>query len=232
MGETEEMGAMHPGDEVELVLDLNPEAGSVDVRHSRLIEVAEDRFLITQTLPLLVNTDIGGSARLTVVVSHSDGPARFGFPVAIRGFTQLLGAGRTTEPIQAIELERAGKTRQYNVRMAFRLQPTLQSGLALYLSREELYVFDVSVGGASFKRDSTMALREGELTRLDLEIDGEREAVDARVLRMWTTMDRTARKIGHVAVRFENMSARASKRLAKKISEIEREARFRQRYKD
>ncbi len=232
MDEMDDKGPMRPGEEVELVLDLNPEAGSVDVRHSRLIQIAEDRFLITQTMPLLVNTDIGGSADLTVVISQSDGPARFGFPVAIRGFTQLLGAGRTTEPIQAIELERTGKTQQYNVRMAFRLQPTLQSGLALYLNGGELYVFDVSVGGASFRRDSRMALREGELAQLAMEIDGKREAVNARLLRLWTTMDRMARKTGHVAVRFENMSAQASKRLAKKISEIEREARFRERHPD
>lgn len=230
MGETDEMGPMRPGEDVELVLDLNSEAGSVDVRHSRLLEIAGDRLAIAQTMPPLGNADIGGSAELTVVIAGDEGPARFGFRVAIRGFAQLADAAGRAGGIQAIVLERAGKTQQYNVRMAFRLQPTGQSHLALYLRREELYVFDISVGGASFRRAAATAVRAGELVSLDLEIDGERIPIKARVLRLWTVMDRMARKIGHAAVRFENMSAPASKRLARKISEIEREARFHQRY--
>jgi hypothetical protein len=84
---------------------------------------------------------------------------RFGVKAKILKVIELYKIS-PTRLIPAIILEPASEWEQFNLRMFFRLEPSSDSGITLYMESEEVNLIDISIGSAKFThlKDNTASV--------------------------------------------------------------------------
>jgi c-di-GMP-binding flagellar brake protein YcgR len=111
-----------------------------------------------------------------------------------------------------------------NVRLHFRVQPKLDSGLALHYRGKKVNLLDISLGGARFSLDKSEELELDDPIRLELKIDQKMFDVEASVVRSWlSTLAGRMKKVQFVAVKFLLDNADLEQLLANKMMAVQRQ---------
>ena len=91
-------------------------------------------------------------------------------------------------------------------------------------------IIDISIGGAKFTHRKDHPAKLKEILKLILQVNEQKVDVEAQVLGIFPVSGRMAKRLETVAVQFLNLDRKMKELLSRKIRDIEREMRYRERY--
>lgn len=220
---------IRPGLNINIVVNVDHMRETIDVGNSIVHEVRADVVIAAQTDPPISRTRLGQEVFVTFLDRSGGGSRRMGFPAVIAGFFSDYELNPSVK-VQALALREAGEVDEYNLRMFFRLEPPGRSGLTISIRGKPVNLIDVSIGGARFSYERAYPLNPGDDVTLTIAMDTTPFSVKGRILRVWEPENERIRKaIAMASVQFVDMEAQVKNILARKIRDIERELRYRDR---
>ncbi|MFB3925126.1 MAG: PilZ domain-containing protein [Syntrophales bacterium] len=217
---------IRPGTHVDMIISIDYEKETADVRRSVVYEIINERqFIISQTDPPLAGYHIGRDMAVTFLARGEKGPVRPGFSAKLTGIIKdyKLSSG---ESVQALAMTRnSGKNNAglYNLRMLHRVKPVAGSDLEITIMGTQANLIDISISGAriSFKADSlTESVEAGRIVDIAVRVNRESFRLKARVVRMWHIPGEA--HLRFAAVHFVDADKRLNYLLGGKVLEIER----------
>ncbi|MCK4728707.1 MAG: PilZ domain-containing protein, partial [Desulfobacterales bacterium] len=211
-----------PGSRVDIVLDFDWSEETIDVRRATVYDLDDEKIILSQTSPPIATYNIGKRVKVTCLVREKDGLARYcitGRLAEIVNNYKLSGS----ETEQALVIIQESGHEPFNLRLFYRLEPPTDSGIALFLHKEEVNILDISIGGAKFTHRKDHPVKHKEILKLILQVDEENFDIEAQVIRILPVSGRMARKLESVAVQFLNLDRNMKDLLSRKIRDIERE---------
>jgi len=218
-----------PGSNVDIVVDFDWSEETIDVRNATVYDLDDQRIILSQTSPPIATYDIGKRVKVAYLVMEKDGPARYCVTARLAQIVRdykLSGS----ETVEAIVLIQESGHERFNLRLFYRLEPPTDSGIALFLRKEKVNIFDISIGGAKFTHSKDHTINPKEMLELILQVDEESFDIEAQVVKILPVGGRMAKKLESVAVQFLNLDMNMKDLLSKKIRDIEREMRYREIY--
>ena len=218
-----------PGSNVDIVVDFNWSEEIIDVRGATVYNLDDQRIILSQTSPPIETYNIGKEVKVAYLVREKDGPARYcitGKLAEIATNYKLPGS----ETVEALIIIREPGHERFNLRLYYRLEPPTNSGIVLFLNEEEVNIIDISIGGAKFTHRKDHPAKLKEILKLILQVNEQKIDVEAQVLGIFPVSGRMAKRLETVAVQFLNLDRKMKELLSRKIRDIEREMRYRERY--
>lgn len=217
------MSAIKPGIHVDLILNSDYQSSNSRMFKATVYDVLDRKIIISQCVPPLTDGHLGKTFVVTYCVREGGQTERYGCLAKVTNFTQDYEIA-SREQVETLVLERKSEPEQMNVRLSFRIRPTLDSSLSLYHRGSKLNLIDISLGGAQFSYDAVPSPKPNDTIRLKLKIDQNAFEVDARVVRSWlSSLAGWNRKINCVAVSFPTGNRNMERLLSNKIMMIERQ---------
>jgi len=218
-----------PGSNVDIVLDFDWSEETIDVRRATVYDLDDEKIILSQTSPPIATYNIGKRVKVTYLVREKDGLARYCITGRLAEIVRDYKlSGSETE--QALVIIQESGHERFNLRLFYRLEPPTDSGLALFLRKEEVNILDISIGGAKFTHRKNHPVKHKEILKLILQVDEENFDIEAQVVWILPVSGRMARKLESVAVQFLNLDRNMKDLLSRKIRDIEREMRYRELY--
>lgn len=218
-----------PGDQIKVVMDVDPTAEKILAHDSVVHErTARGNIIIAQTDPPIVRSMLSKEVMITYLVEGRNGSARYGFPATIVNFIEAyrLKGGQEAE---AIEVARKKNAVPYSIRMFYRVAPTEKSGLGLFVDGERATIIDISLGGVKFSHDKDLYLEIGRVVKANLDIGDTSFRVETMILRTWEGETQgLSSHLGVASAKFVDLDKTAENALSRKIQQIERERIARQ----
>ena len=213
---------LKPGEETRIVVDLDETLEYVDARASRVYDVEGDRVTIAQTDPPLDGNDVDLRVLLTKVLRGGEiEEKRYGSEGRI---TEIIDDYKLTagESVCAVVVKVTGKPEECNLRMHFRIKPSLESGVRFFIEGIRVGLYDISLGGVRLIVPEKLVVPPGTLVNGCLQIDGDDYRCKLMVLRSGNHALSSRR---YMALRFHSMRQATEDRLFRKIREMERQIR-------
>lgn len=221
----EDHPVLRPGQQTDVVMDVDESTESIDVRQSLIYDVVGEEVTLSQTARPLSRHDFQKKVLITVLSRRDDRPVRYAVPVRV---SDLLNDYRlaSNKSVIAVTMDIAGDHFEYNLRMHYRIRPDLNSGLEMMVQGNQVSIFDISIGGAKVLANDNFSLNPGTIAGATLKIDGKRYELRIQVLRTWKQSapgsSRRSDSLFFAMVRFLSVNREAERHLAQKVREIER----------
>ncbi len=221
----EDHPVLRPGQQADLVVDVDENAESIDVRQSLIYDIVGEEVTLAQTARPLSRHDVRKKVVITILSRRDDRPVRYAVPARV---SELLNDYRlaSNKSVVAVTMDIVGDYYEYNLRMHYRIRPDLNSGLEMMVQGSQVSIFDISIGGAKVLANDNFSWNSGTITGGTLKIDGKRHEIRIRVLRTWEqSASRSSRRsdsLFFATMRFLSMNREAERHLAQKVREIER----------
>jgi hypothetical protein len=223
------MELVKPGLNVRVVTDVDPTKEIISVRASSIYDITGNTLIIAQTDPPVGPSLINKSVMITYVKdTYAKDDARkhvrYGFPARLAEMIDYnLASG---EKVKALRVEKEGDTKPYSIRMFHRVEPSVESGLRLFIGCLEMKILDISLGGVRFCHDGSLKLGPERIENIFLDIGEKTYSLKARICRSWESPDIRSWKEGHFATaEFIAISSNFERILVKKLHQIERNSR-------
>lgn len=216
---------LRPGLSVDIVtrVDFNREV--IDVRRASVFDVNGDYIIVSRPTPDFQEKHLGKKCTVTFVVREQGLKSRFGVSAHLESLRDnyVLREGVS---VQAAILRAVGPVEPFNVRMAYRVRPPINSGLALEVEGGRVNLLDISTGGARFLTTMRPAPQFRQRLNVALYLDGKAYAFKAFVVRVGDPGPESPKPgASEVAVQFSGMEKKVKELLARRILQIERELR-------
>ena len=219
-----------PGTNLNIIVNIDHMREIVDVKNSVLHDISGRTLVIAQTDPPISRMHTGKELYLTFLEKRKGETKRYGFTVKVIEFIKEYELS-TTLKVQAVVLKRVSEPEEYNLRMFFRLEPPGNCGIEMYIEGKKLNILDISIGGAKLSHDRIYPFQVNETATMTIEMDGDKQAVEAMVLRVWQPEDEKMKKsLAFLSVQFIDLDAQFRNNLARKIRDIERDMRYKEVY--
>ncbi|MDD5475701.1 MAG: PilZ domain-containing protein [Syntrophales bacterium] len=222
---------LRPGQQADVVVKVDETAEIIDVRQTLLYDVVGDRIVFAQTSRPLSERHLGSKLLITVIERGQQKPVRYGFSARVVDILKDYQLA-SMESVEAIEADLEGAPAEFNLRMHFRVTPTLDSGLYLSLEGEKVSIMDISLGGARILLQDQYDYNPGALIKASLTIDGTNHNLEVRVLRIWQEVSAVSSRRSDarwfMTVKFNHMEKETERRLSAKVMKIERILRQRE----
>lgn len=229
--EGREVEILKPGQKADIIVDIDEEAERIDVRQSMIYDVVDRDVTFAQTSQPITERHVDSKVHLTVLRREQTRTARYGCEVRIREILRDYEIA-SRERVGAIVAILMGKPFECNLRMHYRLTPSLDSGLEYYVGVTRMSISDISLGGARFLLPDQLNYTVGAVINGRLVIDGIRHTCQGRVLRVWeqqhSQSSRRSDALWFMSVQFSPMKKETERQLSRKIREIERLLRQRE----
>ena len=131
---------LRPQTKMELIIDIDYLSGQADVRGSMILDITSEHVVASQTEPQILKSRIDQNIEATIVHHDrsSSESSRWGWSGRILGLTneyRLNKKDTQAAPVSVIFLSLPSKAglRKTNIRQAYRLDISLQSGIGLEL---------------------------------------------------------------------------------------------------
>lgn len=217
------MSEITPGLSIDFVFENDYHRGNFRLLNAIVYEVSGRKITISQPSQQLASSQLGQGVIVTYCITQGGQTERYGFSAKVTSFINDYKIG-SLQHSTALVLERKSTAEEMNVRLHFRIKPTLDCGLSLYHRENKLNLIDISLGGARFTDDKIGQLSADDTIPLKLEIDQRLFAVEARVIRSWlSTLPGKIKKIQFVAVKFLYGNPDMEQLLSNKILAIQRQ---------
>ncbi len=216
---------LRPGMSVDIIISLDMLREKADVRGSIIYDMEEGgRIILSQTTPAMTGSQLGKEMDITFLRRGPDGPTRLGTAAKL---AQIIPAYRlnptnTVPAVLMLARPRQG-LKKYNLRMFHRVSPDSRSGIRCRLGSRQSPIINISIGGICVTHPADNSLRTGKVVSARIEIDGTEFAVDARIVRTWSTPELRKNKLEYVSAEFLNTDRTLNSALSGKVLEIERE---------
>jgi hypothetical protein len=216
------MNSLKPGLSIRVVTDVDQMEERASVTASTIYEATDERLIIAQTEPPI---RLHQQIMITYLTREKGYLERCGF---LAEAVELIDYdGNEKRGARAIVAEKRGEPRPFSVRMSYRVEPTSENRLEMYISGRKVGILDISLGGAQFSYAPEIQLPAGVVVEVGLDIGGRSYDFEARIIRTWESTDiRLRREVVFGSVEFLNMGRTAEQALLRKIQQIERKARL------
>ena len=176
---------IRPGNAVEFVYYADYVKDRIRIMRSLVYDILERQLIISQAAPPVLASGLKKEIVVTYLTKQDGRTARLGFSGVITGFiTDYELSAR--ERVSALRIQRTGPLKVFDIRLHYRLDVPVGSGLTLFYGSDSLNLLDISIGGAkvSFKR--SFSLLPGQPMTLTLGINGRHYTLKAELLRVWS----------------------------------------------
>lgn len=217
---------LRPGRNVDIVVAQDLDRDLIDIRTSTIHQIDDDGGLVlAQTSPPLGPSARGRLLEISFLARFFDQPGGRWLRVGYRGrLREVAGgfrlAGGSVE--QVLLVDGPQSLEKHNLRLYFRLEPTGDQNLVLYLlpTRTAVPIVDISVGGVRFSHDPDREFPRGKRLKLALVSDAFELLVDGRVVvsHAQGTKDRPAPT--HTAVQFTSLDMGGKQALGKYLNDL------------
>lgn len=221
----EEHPVLRPGQQTDVVVEVNESNESIDVRQSIIYDILGQQVTVAQTTRPVAHHDVQRKVIITVLSRKEDRPVRWAVPARV---AEVLRDYRlaSDKSVGAVNLDIVGKHYEYNLRMHYRVRPALDSGLDLIIGGTRQSVLDISIGGAKILLDEGVTFTPGSIMEGKVRIDGRDHDVRMRALRRWEqSPSPSARRSDYLVfgtLQFVALAKDTERHLSQKIREVER----------
>lgn len=216
-----ELHDIRPGLQVDIVVTTDYVKEFTDVRRAIVYEVDKNKIVLSQANPPFTRFYLNRGMVLTYIAAGKEGPIRVG--VFCKMIDIIAYRIASAEAVQAVVMNMKSGAELQNLRMHFRVRPSSDQNLAIYLENERVNIIDISIGGAMLSHRDSRPYRPQDKIKALVVMDGERFEVDTLVLRVWTPYMDRRQGIEYVSLQFLNMDRRLNYLLGGKIFNIDRE---------
>lgn len=223
------MALLKPGLSISLVVNSNMIREINDIRASTLHDIIGGKFILAQTDPLLLTTQINKSIIISFLTEEKENPVRLGFQAKIIAFIKeyRLSSSQTAPAIVVLQ-----KTvpERYNLRMFYRIQPPSNCGLQISFLGQQMGIIDVSIGGAivstMIRPEHEFSFEPGKTIKVTLTVDDRNFNLAALVKRKsFPDKQKWSRNLVFIALQFCDRTLELDRILGGKILDIQREFR-------
>lgn len=219
---------VRPGRKVDLILRTDLERDVIDVRHSVLHDVAKKgQLLLGQTFPRVPRSFVGQRIEATFLYRLEDRPGgrwiRLGYAAKVLSILEDYQLGPSFRETVLV-LSPPAKLEQTTLRLYFRLSPSREKDLRLYLwpDRTKVELLDISAGGCRFMHPRIWRFPKGGEMGL-LVVSGETEIlVTGKVVRAGDAENERLGSSGMTAVQFVELSRASRSKLNKLLNQLAR----------
>jgi hypothetical protein len=206
-----------------IVTEIDPAADRVRVGDSMVYEVWETTIVLAQTAPPIPKSMLHREVIISYLVWEKTDMVRYGFPAQVM---ELIDYSLNTgEQVKALVVNRTGEAIPYSIRMFYRVDPTAQSRLNMYVQNSSVNILDISLGGARFSFRKPLVLQSNAVVEVRLGIDDQFHGLKAHILRIWSGEGQGfSRHLSFASVEFLDISKTTEHALSRKIRDIERES--------
>ncbi len=216
-----------PGLNVKIVTEIDHAGERIHARSSTVHVVGDQTIVLAQTEPPIPKSMLHKEIIITYLSGKKEGCERYGFPARIYEFVDDYHLS-SSERVKALTVvPKAGPT-PFNIRMFYRVGPSLTSNVCLFLNDQKLNIIDISLRGVRFSFDRKMlSLEPAMVVELHLDVYGKTYPCEANILRVWREEDERFRGVHTVAsAEFNKMGTTLEHILARKLRAIEQEQRY------
>jgi hypothetical protein len=174
------------GSIVEITLDSS--SARVSPLRALIYDVVGKRLILSQTSPPIRPSSANRTAYISYISKEGGHARRFGVSAMVAGFaTDYKLSTGSCVPTLILEMKREPKV--ISLRKGFRIRPSGGSGISLVIGGREHELLDISLTGIGFVQHlSHHPFRPADLLECRLTIDGQRYAIEARVIRVSQTL--------------------------------------------
>jgi len=189
-----------------------------------IYEITDRRLILSQTTPPITNAQQGKRFMVTFLEKSQGENPRYSFWATLTG----LLTNYEIAPSQlgtALVLERETSPQTYNLRMSYRINPTMDSGLTVVVRGAPVDVVDISIDGVRVRSKSDIALTARDIVKLAITIDGKTLDIEGMVIRVWSAQTAIG-AVGNMqfaSIQFLSNQKGRESLLGKKIILMERE---------
>ncbi len=136
-----------PGLPLSLVVNTNIIREINDIRASTLHEISGGKLILAQTDPPLLPHHLNQSIIISFLTEENKNLVRYGFHAQIVEFDNEYRLSQS-QTVPAIIVLQKSVPERYNLRMFYRIYPSGDFGLRLYINDQPMGIIDISIGGA------------------------------------------------------------------------------------
>jgi c-di-GMP-binding flagellar brake protein YcgR len=126
--------------------------------------------------------------------------------------------------VEALIVEQYKYPEPVDFRMYFRVKPSSQSDVNLFLKEEKVNLIDISLGGAKFTYPKTYLFHPEDTVRFKLVIGRDIFNLDAKVHEVWSRSENViSRNLQYVSVEFHHLDRQLEASLGRVIIDTERQ---------
>lgn len=147
---------LRPQTKLDIIVDIDFFTGQADVRSSMILDISGEQLVAAQSDPPILKSRIGQTVEATVVYNDhiSNGSTRWGWSSKVLGIDNAYRLNKNdpdSAPAAVVYLSPPLKSvlSKTNIRQAYRLEITLQSGINIILPASEarISLLNFSAGG-------------------------------------------------------------------------------------
>jgi hypothetical protein len=217
-----EVPSLKVGTRVDIVFENEIMKSRAHYMKALVYDLEKNKIIISQTSPALNSRFLKRRIMVTFLLSIERRVLRFGFPARLIDIITdyQIASGKNVE---ALIVEQYKDPEPVDFRMYFRVKPSSQSDINLFLKEEKVNLIDISLGGAKFTYPKTHLFRPGEEVMFKLIIGRDIYNLDARVHEVWSPNDNMVnRNLQFVSVEFHNLNKQLEASLGQVIIDTER----------
>jgi hypothetical protein len=218
------MESVKPGLNIKIVIDIDVTKEMIHVRGSSLYDITGNTLIIAQTSPPVGPSLFNKPIMITYLKKEDHKFVRYGFPARLAEVVDYdLSGGRK---VKALIAEREGDTFPYSIRMFYRIEPSAESGLRLFIGGSEMKILDISLGGIRFCCDGYLKLGPEGIEEISLDVGNKSYSIKARISRTQEDSSMRSWKGGSFATaEFLAAPEHFERILVKRLHQIERDSR-------
>ena len=219
----EDSAEIKPGINVNIVVNVDIDKEITDVRSAIIYDVIGTEIIISQTNPPFTKYHIGRIITVTRLIKRKNDLSRIGFTGRVANIISDYNLSSSTT-VLAVVVKRETGLKEYDLRMHYRVKPTSDSNINLYVEKEKVNLIDISLGGAQFSHARDSYIELGITIKVFLVIDGNEFTIEASTIRAWSPSEGGKQaNLKYVSVRFLTIDRDVSYALGRKIMMIQRE---------
>jgi hypothetical protein len=188
-----------------------------------IYDFSDDFVIISQTSPALNSHFLNRRLLLTFLMKTENRLLRLGFPgklLEIISDYEIASGNR----LEALRVKKYADPEPVDFRMYFRVKPSSQSDLCLFLQNEKVSLLDISIGGAKFSYAKGHAFQPSDKVNFRLLIGNSVFHLEGQVRHVEGPLPgATNKNIQYVSVEFQYEDKKAEAVLGRAIIDIERE---------
>jgi hypothetical protein len=211
------------GTRVDIVFEKEIMKSHAHYMKALVYDFEKNKIIISQTSPALNRRFLNRRIMVTFLLSIERRVLRFGFPARLIDIVTdyQIASGKNVE---ALIVEQYKDPEPVDFRMYFRVKPSSQSDINLFLKEEKVNLIDISLGGAKFTYPKTYLFRPADEVMFKLIIGRGIYNLDAKVHEVWSPDDNVVnRNLQFVSVEFHHLNKQLEASLGKVIIDTERQ---------
>lgn len=210
------------GSRVDIVFENEIMKSHAHYMKALVYDLEKNKIILSQTSPALNRRFLKRRIMVTFLVTIERRVLRFGFPARLADFVAdyQISSGKSVE---ALIIEQYKDPEPIDFRMYFRVTPSSQSDINLFLKEEKVNLIDISLGGAKFTYPRSYLFRPSDTINFKLIIGRAIFNLEARVREVWSPNNNMVnRNLQYVSVEFHHLDKQLEASLGRVIIDTER----------